>query len=54
MLSLLWLSYHGRSVNRIYTDGGASWAGDPGDRIQRLTDVDVEFWRFVAWVQRDV
>ena len=43
-------SYHRRSIIRIHTDRSSRGAGDPGDWVQRLTDVDVEVWSFITLV----
>jgi len=47
----LLVCYHRRPVGRVCADGGSSGAGDSGDGVQRLADVDVEVWRFVTLFQ---
>lgn len=47
-------TYNRRSVVRVHADGGSSGAGDPGDGVERLTDVDVEVGRFATLVHSAV
>lgn len=49
-LSCVHESYHRRPTIRDHTDGSSRGAGDPGDGVQRLTDVDVEVWRSITLV----
>lgn len=49
-LSCVHESYHRRPTIRAHTDGSSRGAGDPGDGVQRLTDVDVEVWRSITLV----
>lgn len=47
-------SYHRRERIWVHADGGPRGADDPGDGVQRLTDVDVEVWRAITLFHRFV
>lgn len=44
------LFYHRWSVLRVHTDGSSRGAGDVGDGVEGLTDIDVKVWSFITLV----